>query len=78
MSETGTAAIAAAVAAERERIRLGILGCTTCGKIHEYRQKACSCGKGAPTWADPDDGHAYSPALRGGDPDGLVRRVTGG
>jgi hypothetical protein len=72
----------AAVAAERDRIRLAILGCTRCRKVHEYREATCKCGQPdsghAHTWADPDDGHAYSPAYRDQDMDTLVRGVTGG
>lgn len=72
--------IEAAVAAERDRIRNGILGCTRCGKVHEYRVETCECGKPHPdrrTWADPDDGHAYSAAYVSGSAE-LVRRVLDG
>src|SRR5260221_8631135 len=49
---------AAAVAAERERITRVLLGCQSCGKIHESRQAG-----GLRTAADPDDGHPYLPPV---------------
>jgi hypothetical protein len=52
-------AVAEAVAAEREAIRLRILGCVTCGKVHEYREG---------TFADPDNHHVYRPRFRHGMP----------
>jgi hypothetical protein len=57
--------IALAVAAERERIRLAVLGCVTCGRIHERREvEPCAHGDGGITWADPGDGHPYQARYR--------------
>jgi len=72
----------AGVAAERERLRLAILGCSTCGKVHEYRPETGDCGKphksGHYTWADPDNGHTYAPLWRTHGPEdsaSFLRRV---
>lgn len=46
----------AAIAAERDRIRLAMFACRRCGKIHEYRQVSRS----QRTWATDD--HDYEPA----------------
>ena len=55
--------LVAAVAAERERIALALLGCLDCGRIHTPHP-ATFRHKGEPlehqSWAAPD-GHAYRP-----------------
>jgi len=73
--EFSAAAIEAAeraAAAERERITLALLGCVTCGQVHEWREIPPQPGdhEGYPrhTFEDPGDGHPYRAAWcnRGG------------
>jgi histidine triad (HIT) family protein len=58
---TGQSAEAEAVAAERQRIKLAVLGCRDCGEIHEPRNAPLTFGNPTGvTWRDPGDGHAYA------------------
>ena len=41
--------------AERERLAIALLGCVTCGRIHESRRSP------AGSKPDPGDGHPYRP-----------------
>lgn len=67
-----------AVAAERERVAVGILGCTACRKIHEPHGGGTDA-KGvthAPSWASLDDGHSYRAAWQvSRNPETLIRRA---
>lgn len=51
--------IAAAVAAERERLRLAVLGCLTCGRVHQRRELPSGDGWPESTRAAQGDGHPY-------------------
>jgi hypothetical protein len=54
--------------AERESIRLALLGCDVCGEIHEphtHPARGCpcglTCGATSTSWASMKDGHSYAP-----------------
>ena len=74
--------------AEREAIRLALIGCDDCGEVHESHTctsaASCPCGHGGKStytsWASLKDGHAYAPKyvrFQGSVGD-LVRQVTQG
>jgi hypothetical protein len=66
---------AAAVTAERERIKHAVFGCLTCGEIHQPRDAEWPS---APTWAAPD-GHPYRPRyVTGPTPMAVIRAAIEG
>jgi hypothetical protein len=76
--------VSAAIAAERQRITLALLGCIACGRIHEQHAVTEPAVTGFGTfsylsWGDPDDGHTYQPRVNGWPYERhLIIRVLGG